>query len=193
MVQESDKARLTNGEIVSYSFPIGIAIAIGLYAGSEWWIWVIVAAVAFSVGHIALRSTHYKSFRAKLNGQGSISGYLALSLLWEGTKMGLNAFITLMIAPVASCGQQWTPEEKGNAQHFLNSLNLVIEAHSTSNKGVPGVIPRQEFERIFSSYQRALSEAKLVRDDVLEKIHPELKNNYRMYFQKGAELRVSGW
>ena len=52
---------------------------------------------------------------------------------------------------------------------------------------------KQDFEKILSLYQRALNEAELVRDDVLDKAHPELKNNYRMYFQKGIELRISAW
>lgn len=51
----------------------------------------------------------------------------------------------------------------------------------------------QDFGKKISLYQRAFDEANLVRDDVLDKIHPELKNNYRMYFQKGTELRISAW
>ncbi|HEX9758285.1 MAG TPA: hypothetical protein VGB26_10890 [Nitrospiria bacterium] len=102
-------------------------------------------------------------------------------------------FLSLIVVCVASCDQKWTQEEKENADHFLKSLDLVIEAHSTSNKGVPGVMPRQDFEKILSLYQRALSESNLVRDDVLDMAHPELKSNYRMYFQKGIELRISAW
>jgi hypothetical protein len=102
-------------------------------------------------------------------------------------------FLSLIVVCVASCDQEWTQEQKENTDHFLKSLDLVIEAHSTSNKGGPGVMPRQDFEKILSLYQRALSESNLVRDDVLDKAHPELKSNYRMYFQKGIELRISAW
>ena len=101
--------------------------------------------------------------------------------------------LALIFLSVASCGQKWTQEEKENAQHFSKSLGLVIEAHSISNKGGPGVMSEQDFRKIFSLYQNALREANLVRDDVLDKINPELRNNYRMYFQKGVELRLSGW
>ena len=101
--------------------------------------------------------------------------------------------LALIVVSVASCVQRWTQEEKENTDHFLKSLSLVIEAHSNSNKGSPGVTSKQDFEKILSLYRRAFSEANLVRDDVLDKIHPELKNNYRMYFQKGAELRISAW
>ena len=102
-------------------------------------------------------------------------------------------FLSLVVVGDASCGQNWTQEDKENAEHFLKSLNLVIDAHSTSNKGGPGIMSKQDFERILSLYQRALNESTLVRDDVLDKAHPELKNNYRMYFQKGIELRIGAW
>ena len=101
--------------------------------------------------------------------------------------------LSFMVVSVASCGQKWTQEEKENANHFLNSLSLVIEAHSNSNKGDPGEMSKRDFEQTLSLYRRALSEANLVRDEVLDKMHPELKSNFRMHFQKGAELRISAW
>jgi hypothetical protein len=88
--------------------------------------------------------------------------------------------LTLIVVSVAFCVQQWTQEEKENAEHFLKSLSLVIEAHSNSNKGGPGVMSTQDFGKNISLYQRAFDEENLVRDDVLDKIHPELKNNYRL-------------
>lgn len=100
--------------------------------------------------------------------------------------------LMIMIMCVASFGQKWTENEKENAEHFLKSLNLIIEAHSISNKaGRP--MSNEDFKKILSLYQLAFSESKLVLDDVLEKANPELKNNYRMYFQKGIELRIRGW
>jgi hypothetical protein len=102
-------------------------------------------------------------------------------------------FLAVMILSVTSCDDGWTQREKENAKHFLKSLDLVIEAHSTSNSGGAGIISEHDFEKILSLYQRALSEANLVRDDVLAKRHPELKDNYRSYFQKGIALRISAW
>jgi hypothetical protein len=48
---------------------------------------------------------------------------------------------------VACCGQKWTEEEKQNAEHFLKSLSLAIEAHSTSNRGGPGLMSRQDLKK----------------------------------------------
>ncbi len=99
--------------------------------------------------------------------------------------------LTLIVVSVASSGQKWTQEEKKNAEYFMKSLRLVIETHSISNKGGPGVISYEEFFKSLSLYHRALRESNLVRDDVLDKIHPELKKNYRLYFRKGIELRIN--
>lgn len=99
----------------------------------------------------------------------------------------------IMMGCVASCDQKWTQNEKENARHFLKSLELVSEAHSISNRGGPGLMSKQDFEKILTLYQLALSESQLVRDVVLDKANSELKNNYRMYFQKGIELRISAW
>lgn len=101
--------------------------------------------------------------------------------------------LTLIVLSASSCVQQWTQEEKENAEHFLKSLSLVIEETSYSNKKGPGIVSTQDFAKHISSYQHAFDEANLVRDDVLDKIHPELKSNYRMYFQKGAELIINAW
>ena len=101
--------------------------------------------------------------------------------------------LVFLVSGIASCGQKWPESEKENAEHFLKSLRLVVEAHETSNRGGPGAMSRDEFEKVLSSYQRALNEANIVRNEVLDKAHPELRNNYRMYFQKGVELRISGW
>jgi hypothetical protein len=98
-----------------------------------------------------------------------------------------------MVAVVVSCGQTWTQSDKENAQHFLKSLRLVNEAHSIMNKGGPGTVSKADFERMLSLYQTALKEAELVQDNVLDKAHPNLRNNYRMYFQKGIELEVNAW
>jgi len=50
-----------------------------------------------------------------------------------------------------------------------------------------------DFATISGLYKNALSEANLVTDEVLEKANPDLPTEYRQYFQKGVELRISSW
>ena len=63
--------------------------------------------------------------------------------------------LVFLVTSIASCGYKWSENEKENAGHFLQSLKLIIEAHGISNKGKPGEMPRDEFEKILSLYQQA--------------------------------------
>jgi hypothetical protein len=108
-------------------------------------------------------------------------------------KLRMMSGATLLVALLVGCGQQWSQSEKDNAQHFVRSLDLVIEAHKISNATGAGPMPTEKFAVMVDLYEHALSEAKLVTDEVLAKAAPELPKNYRLYFQKGIDLRISGW
>ena len=99
----------------------------------------------------------------------------------------------VLLASLIGCGQKWSQSEKENAEHFIQSVRLVVQAHEASNKQGAGAISRADFDEMLSLYKDALLEATLVTDEVLAKAHPELPKNYRLYFQKGMELRISSW
>ena len=100
--------------------------------------------------------------------------------------------LILMVICVASLNQSWNEKDKENAEHFIKSLQLIIEAHSISNRA-GAQMSNEDFRKILSLYKQAYSESKLVSDKILDKANPELKENYHLYFQKGIELRISGW
>lgn len=99
----------------------------------------------------------------------------------------------LLIASPMGCGQQWSNGEKENAEHFVQSIRLVVQAHESSNKRGAEGMSKSDLEGILAAYESALHEANLVTDEVLAKANPELPQNYRLYFQKGIELRISSW
>lgn len=99
----------------------------------------------------------------------------------------------VLLASIIGCGQEWSQSEKENAEHFIQSVRLVVQVHEASNKRGAGAMSRADFDEMLSLYKKALSEAALVTDEVLAKAHPELPKNYRLYFQKGMELRISSW
>lgn len=86
--------------------------------------------------------------------------------------------------------QQWSHEERENIEHFLNSMQYVMQAHKITNSNSPSNI---DFNYMEALYKKALNEAELVTDEVLRKANPELLSNYRLYFQKGVKLRISSW
>ncbi len=91
---------------------------------------------------------------------------------------------------LVACDQKWSKDDKENARHFVNSIELVLQAHSISNSGVSDTVSQSDISQVLSLYEHALSESGKVTDDVLEKAHSELPKHYRLYFQKGLELRI---
>ena len=100
---------------------------------------------------------------------------------------------TVLLSSLIGCGQKWSQSEKENAEHFFQSIRFVVQAHKASNKRGAGPMSRADFDEMLSLYKSALREANLVTDEVLAKANPELPKNYRLYFQKGIELRISSW
>jgi hypothetical protein len=89
---------------------------------------------------------------------------------------------------------KWTDEEKSNIQHFFASGEASKKAVRISNSGKAySIVPAPEMVEIIKLTKVALSEAKLVRNDVLKKAHPDLPEKYRQLYQKSLELQLSGF
>jgi hypothetical protein len=106
------------------------------------------------------------------------------------TRLVVASFLVFLLI---GCNQKWSQSEKDNAEHFIQSVQLVTQAHAIANKRGLGVMSSEDFDKIVALYKSALREANLVTDGVLAKANPALPNIYRSYFQKGLELRISSW
>jgi hypothetical protein len=110
-----------------------------------------------------------------------------------------SALIALVLFFLTSCSDDggWTQEQRLNAQNVLVALNEKIEATRLSNDlsppGVPAVVSRRNYEPIFGKMRAAHAHATVVQDDVLDKIHPELRRHWREEFIEGLRLRISNW
>jgi hypothetical protein len=84
----------------------------------------------------------------------------------------------------------WTQEELANAQHFVSSTKLDVQATQIINQGLGGSGDSlKDFKNLRKS---AFMEALQVRDDVLEKALEGMSIPYRQLFQKGLELELKG-
>ena len=97
MSQESNPERLSGGEAVGHFLPIGIGVAIGVFAVPGWGFFVIAAALALSAGHVALRSTHYRAYQAQLENRGSNVVYFLQAAAWDTVKIGVVAFLSTLV------------------------------------------------------------------------------------------------
>ena len=103
---------------------------------------------------------------------------LAALLLWSG------------IVPMG-CGEPdhgWSAEEIGNAEYVFAALHADKRASEVENLGDPGFDDRLEEETSLEFREQALSAARSVRDEVLDKIHPELRAHFREEFERSQVL-----
>ena len=101
--------------------------------------------------------------------------------------------LSLLLLPIAwlACGGEdhgWTPEEIGNAEHLYRALHADLRASEIENLGEPGFDDAKEEEASLEFRGKALRHAGQVRDDVLDKAHPELRAHFRDEFQRAQQL-----
>ena len=100
----------------------------------------------------------------------------------------------LMFAAVAGgCARgapHWTPEEKENASHIFRSAEADIKATRIMNRLGTFQIPDSIFEVVTELQRKALEEARMVREEVLEKAAPGMARPYQDYYKRSLELRL---
>jgi hypothetical protein len=116
--------------------------------------------------------------------------HFPVQIIWA-LNIVLTALI-LILTGACSRGPVWSPDEMENSQHFFQSLEANQRAVELSRKSDPDV-PQFGIDKINRYQKSALSEARLVRDSVLDKAHPELKVHFRSEYQKGLELILNSY
>lgn len=101
--------------------------------------------------------------------------------------------VLFSIALGCSGSGDWTPEEKREIKHYRNALDENREAIEIFDKvASPSDLSEKDLKKVLRHRQRALAEAKLVSEAVLEKIHPEMASRFRTQFQRGLDLYIQG-
>lgn len=96
------------------------------------------------------------------------------------------------ILMLVACGgtPAWTEEEIANFEHFHASMAASQQAVRISNQGGPGVMSAAEVNQRRESLRTALQEARLVKDDVMEKGLQGMSLPFRQKYQRGLELQL---
>lgn len=85
----------------------------------------------------------------------------------------------------------WSSEDKASYIHYRNSQEANKKTTKILNKGDAYRQVSQDDLSMMREYMRtALSEAKMVNDTFLDKVHPEFQKLYRQEYQKSLELRI---
>jgi hypothetical protein len=102
--------------------------------------------------------------------------------------IGLILFVFL-----SGCARapDWSDDEKKNVNHFYVSDNADREATSLVNSTLNGRVSPATIEHILRLKKTALSHARQLKDTVLDKAHPEMREPYRQLYQRSLELQIT--
>lgn len=108
---------------------------------------------------------------------------------FSGGGWGGAALLALLLACAPEHG--WSPEEIGNAEHIFEALTDDRRAAEIDNlEEEAGIGDSDKAEAALEHRERALRQARAVRDEVLAKAHPDLPQHFRQEFQRSMELFV---
>lgn len=104
---------------------------------------------------------------------------------------GMLLLSSYILIPIAVFNR---PSESTTMGHFVNSINYANQATRLLNQGKPFTIRnRTELEKVIQYQKQALSEAKQVNLDDLNRIVDGFGAHYENEFIKGLELFINGF
>ena len=107
----------------------------------------------------------------------------------------LALLLDLGIAKAWADSGEWTQDQRVNAQNFIDAVVAHNEAAQILNNGGAGslmsLMTAEEEKSLIAKLQEAYEHANAVRDDVLDKIHPDLKHYWKDKFTEGLRLELS--
>lgn len=105
----------------------------------------------------------------------------------------LIVVLVLVAQTLAACSDEpsFTEAEKTNARYVVLAFKEVQQAVRISNSK-PGfsIISTEDWGQMTMHYQNALKYAETVTDEVLNKIHPEIRAHWRGEMEEGIRLRL---
>jgi hypothetical protein len=103
-------------------------------------------------------------------------------------KRGIALVLSLLCLACSGPEHDWSPEEIGNAEFFFAALHADLRASEIENLGEPGFDDDQEEAVSLEFREKALQNARNVRNEVLDKAHPELRRHFRGEFERSQQL-----
>ena len=96
---------------------------------------------------------------------------------------------TLLCVPfaVAAAEPTWSDEDRKNLAYLFESQRTNMSAHLLVKPTMQQVSP-ETVQEMIALNTRALMQARLVRDDVLAKMHPLLRSVFRTFYETSLEL-----
>jgi hypothetical protein len=95
---------------------------------------------------------------------------------------------------LAACSKQpsWTDAEKENADLIPSAFAEAQQAVHIANAG-PGQMSMADFEQMRAHQKRAIELAASVRDEILDKVNPTMRQHWRGEFTEGLRLQMQNY
>jgi hypothetical protein len=102
---------------------------------------------------------------------------------------------TLFAVLLGACSENesWTQEERSNAQFILDAWNSANEANRIQNSIDADASNDQintQMMLVISNLRTAYEHGQAVHDNVLDKVHPEMRGHWKDEFLEGLRLRL---
>ncbi len=99
--------------------------------------------------------------------------------------------IGVLVLGAYSAEPSWTDAEKANARYVVLTFREVQEANRVSNSELGYfTASTEEWGQITMHFQNAFRYAEAVNDEVLDKVHPEIREHWRNEMEEGIRLRL---
>jgi hypothetical protein len=104
-----------------------------------------------------------------------------------------------VISDPASAGQPkkhpatWTETERQAVDKITFSYAEVQKAETILSENTPETLTLEDLRSVVNAFDRALSLAESVPDDVLDKLHPDMKEQFRQIYQAGLLRMLTGF
>ena len=105
----------------------------------------------------------------------------------------VTGFLLIGVLALAACSDEpsFTEAEKTNARYVVLAFREAQQAVRISNSGPAfSLVSAEDSNRMAAHYEKALEYAEIVTDEVLDKVHPDIREHWRGEMEEGIRLRL---
>lgn len=151
--------------------------------------WLALAYLAYSIFmHFFVSGSGRTAKRSGSEEKAAAGG--AKTWLWPGVAIVIMAVSFGMKANPDLFKAEWTPENREMVDHFDEAILLYEQASAMIS--VTGRIEAETWESVNALLQAASMEAEMVPVDILDKLHPDLREHFQNEFMAGLQAGVYG-
>ena len=151
---------------------------------------LFIAAFLYLFSVVVIFAPYYNWKYMKENG---MEQWIKAGELVATGKAFIWPYYTASDVSFAFFGPAWTEEDRACFQHYRNSKKACDEAiRLVTAVGDISKLDEQQSQSMINALQLSSSEANLVKDSFLAKVHPEMQQKYTEGYKNGLQMILIG-